>query len=173
MTYSAPTMARAKALALRLMVETMTFPPGRTRRARAATMAAGSGTCSSISRQVTRSNPAAADSASVSTATWRYSTVTPVSRACSRATARASGARSMPKHPGTPARHAFGQEAAAATDVENLMTGEAGACLDVVEPGGIEVVKRPELAIRVPPAWRRRIEFRDLRGVHVRAVLHP
>ncbi len=78
-----------------------------------------------------------------------------------------------PEYPGTPARHAFGQQAAPATDVEDLPARETGTRLDVVEPGGIEVVQGPEFAVRVPPARRRRVEFRDLRGVDVRAVLHP
>ncbi len=77
------------------------------------------------------------------------------------------------QHPGAPARHSLGQQAAAATHVEDLQAGKAGTCLDVVEPGWIEVVKRPEIAVRVPPVRRRGVEFRDLRGIHVRAVLHP
>ena len=77
------------------------------------------------------------------------------------------------EHPGATARHALGQEAAATADVGDPTSGETGACVDVIEPGGIEVVQGAELAVRIPPAWRRRVEFRDLGGVDVGAVLHP
>ena len=53
--YSAPMIASSQALGLRLMVEKNTVPPGLTRRWQAAITEAGSGTCSSISRQVTTS----------------------------------------------------------------------------------------------------------------------
>ncbi len=54
-TYSAPTMARRNDFALRLRVEKKTIPPRRARRAHASTVLGGSGTCSSISMQVTMS----------------------------------------------------------------------------------------------------------------------
>ena len=50
------TMAKANDLALRLMVEKNTQPPGFARRAHAWTTLAGSGTCSSTSIAVARSN---------------------------------------------------------------------------------------------------------------------
>ena len=76
-------------------------------------------------------------------------------------------------HPGAAPRHAFGEQAAAAADVQNLPAGESGARFDVVEAGRIQVVQGPKFAVRVPPARRRRVEFRDLRGVEIRPVLHP
>ena len=54
-TYSAPTMASAKDLSVRLMVETIISPPGASSRAQVSTNARGSGTCSITSRQSTRS----------------------------------------------------------------------------------------------------------------------
>ncbi len=54
-TYSAPTIAKRKDLAFRLMVENTTQPPGFASFAQARTVLAGSGTCSSISMQVTTS----------------------------------------------------------------------------------------------------------------------
>ncbi len=96
-TYSAPTMARRNAFALRLMVEKNTHPPGLTSRAHACTTDAGSGTCSSISMQVTVSNDAGDSSASASTLTSRYwISGVPASRAWSWATFSDLVARSMP-----------------------------------------------------------------------------
>ena len=54
-TYSAPTMASRYDLRLRLSVETNTWPPGFTRSRSARSTLSGSGTCSSISMQVTTS----------------------------------------------------------------------------------------------------------------------
>lgn len=54
----APTIANKNALGFRLMVEKKIQPPGLARPAQAATVAAGSGTCSSISKQVTTSKEA-------------------------------------------------------------------------------------------------------------------
>ena len=70
-TCSAPTMASRKALALRLMVEKKTQPPGLTSVAQARTTESGSGTCSSISMQVTTSALAGASAARASAETSR------------------------------------------------------------------------------------------------------
>ena len=95
-TYSAPTMANRNALGLRLMVLKNTWPPGFTSLAQARITDAGSGTCSSISRQVTASYSPARCSAISSASTCRYSTSTPLFSACRRATARGASPRSMP-----------------------------------------------------------------------------
>ncbi len=94
--YSAPTIATANASGLRLSVETMTVPPGFANAASAATLAAGSGTCSSISMQVTRSKAAGRSCASSSAARARYSTATLPSSACSSATSSTLCDKSMP-----------------------------------------------------------------------------
>ena len=70
-TYSAPTIATMKARRLRLIVETNSRPPGRSSVASACIVAAGSGTCSSISMQVTTSNVAGSAAASDSTGSRR------------------------------------------------------------------------------------------------------
>jgi len=53
------------------MVEKNTVPPGLTSVAQAVTTLAGSGTCSSISMQVTTSKPAGASPANCSADAWR------------------------------------------------------------------------------------------------------
>ncbi|MNP73438.1 hypothetical protein D3C76_1701510 [compost metagenome] len=77
MMYSAPTMANRYAFGLRLMVEKNTWPPGLTMRKQARMTDDGSGTCSSISRQVTTSNCSGISSARASAVICRYSTLTP------------------------------------------------------------------------------------------------
>src|SRR5690606_14772892 len=95
-TYSAPTMAKAKDLALRLMVEKHTWPPGLTRVAQARITEAGSGTCSSISMQVTTSKrPGCRVAISSAVHCW-YSTSTPDSSWCRRATDRGASPMSIP-----------------------------------------------------------------------------
>ncbi|MCY1246863.1 hypothetical protein D9M72_601390 [compost metagenome] len=83
-TYSAPTIASMKDFRLRLMVEKNTQPPGFTSVAQAWITDAGSGTCSSISMQVTTSKLPGCSAASASALTSRYLTPrVPASRACS------------------------------------------------------------------------------------------
>ena len=65
-TYSAPTMANRNDFGLRLMVEKNTQPPGRASVLQACTVLAGSGTCSSISMQVTTSKAPGDSAASAS-----------------------------------------------------------------------------------------------------------
>ena len=66
-TYSAPTIASANAAGVRLSVDTNSLPPGFSSAAQARMIAPGSGTCSSISMQVTASKLPAASAASAST----------------------------------------------------------------------------------------------------------
>ncbi len=64
-TYSAPTIASAKLLAVRLSVDSTKSPPGRTSEQAVARKASGSGTCSTTSRASTTSKRSpAADSVS-------------------------------------------------------------------------------------------------------------
>ena len=128
-TYSAPTIANRKDFGLRFRVEKNTQPPGLTSVAQARTTAAGSGTCSSISMQVTTSKRAGLlcgqrlgrDLAVVDVVDAR------LQRMQARHAAAACAARSMPVTRGAAARHRFGQDAAAAADVEHRLAAQAGA----------------------------------------------
>ena len=51
--------------------------------------------------------------------------------------------------------HAFGQDAAAAADVEHVLAAQAGDAVDVVEPQRIDFVQRLELARRDPTSGGR------------------
>src|SRR5713226_9889208 len=70
-------------------------------------------------------------------------------------------------------RHGFGEDAAAASDVERRFPGERGESVDPVQAQRIDLVQRLELAARIPPAVRKRAEFFKLPGigVHVRPSL--
>ena len=119
-TYSAPMMATANASGLRLSVETMMSPPGLTSAASALTAAAGSGTCSSISMQVTRSKAAGRSCARSSAATARYCDG---DLCLERVQFRHIEHRLRQidaEHARAGARHRLGQDAAAAADVEHL-----------------------------------------------------
>ena len=70
-TYSAPTMANRYDFGLRLIVDTITVPPGFASAAQAATVEPGSGTCSTNSMHVTTSNAPGISPASASAATSR------------------------------------------------------------------------------------------------------
>src|SRR5581483_9663948 len=65
--------------------------------------------------------------------------------------------------------HRLGEDAAAATDVEDLLAGEPGALVDPVQAQRIDVVQRPKLAVRVPPAMRKLAELLELGRIDVRA----
>ena len=64
-------------------------------------------------------------------------------------------------------RHRLGEDAAAAADVEHLLAGEAALPVDPVQAQRVDLVQRPELALRVPPAVRELAEFLELGGVGV------
>src|SRR5258706_897538 len=63
---------------------------------------------------------------------------------------------------GAQPRHRFGEDAAAAADVEHPLAGELREAVDPAEAQGIERMQRQELALRVPPAVRQLAEFRQL-----------
>ena len=65
-------------------------------------------------------------------------------------------------------RHRFGEDAAAAADVEHFPACERRQAVDPAQAQRVEVVQRPELALRVPPAVREFAEFRELGRVCVR-----
>jgi len=65
-----------------------------------------------------------------------------------------------PGHDGAARRHRFGENAAAAADVQHALSREASAALvDVFQPQRVDVVQRLEVACRIPPAMRQRAEL--------------
>ena len=74
---------------------------------------------------------------------------------------------------GAAARHRFGEDAAAAADVEHALAGERGAAVDPVEAQRIDLVQRTELAVRVPPARGELAEFLELGRVGVHRAIVP
>ena len=94
--YSAPTIASANAAGVRLSVDTNRRPPGFSSVAQAASIDAGSGTCSSISMQVIASNAPGCSAASASADDQRGSRPRRPTRAgAACATLTRSGARSI------------------------------------------------------------------------------
>src|SRR3954468_11438196 len=71
---------------------------------------------------------------------------------------------------GAALRHRLGEDAAAAADVEHLLAGEAGGAVDPFQAQRVDLVQRPELALRVPPAVRELRKFVELGGVGVHGV---
>src|SRR6185436_891910 len=70
-------------------------------------------------------------------------------------------------HIGAEARHRLAQDSAAAADVEHALAGEMRQAVDPAQAQWIELVQRPEFALRVPPAVRELAEFRELGRVCV------
>ncbi len=64
-------------------------------------------------------------------------------------------------------RHALGENAAAAADVEHGLALEPDAIIYIVEAQRVDVVQRLELAVRVPPARGQLLEFGDFFGIDV------
>src|SRR5438876_10041703 len=63
----------------------------------------------------------------------------------------------------TRARHGFGEDSAATSDVEGPLAGEtATTLLDVVESQRVDVVKRLEIAAGIRPAMRESDELGEL-----------
>ncbi len=116
-----------------MIVEKTAVPPGRKAAAQAATIEAGSGTCSSISRHVTTSNePGAA------TARLLDVDAAVVDLQAARSRVLPGGFDVLGRHiDGDDARaarrQALGQQAAAAADVEDARAGQRHALRDVVE----------------------------------------
>src|SRR5690606_14382208 len=67
----------------------------------------------------------------------------------------------------TLASHCFAESSASASDVQHALAAERHASFDVSEPYWVERVKRLELALRIPPTLRCRIEASELRGIVV------
>jgi hypothetical protein len=69
------------------------------------------------------------------------------------------------------ARHRFGQDAAAAADVEHRLAAQAGQFVDPVQAQRVDLVQRAELAVRVPPAVGQITELGKFLGVDVSCML--
>ena len=67
-------------------------------------------------------------------------------------------------------RHRFGENAAAAADVDDALPDEITMARDVVQAQRIDVVQRPKLAFGIPPSMRERFEFRDFRMIDVLTI---
>src|SRR5690606_17546940 len=63
--------------------------------------------------------------------------------------------------------HGLAEDAAAATDVQYALAGQADALVDPVDPQRIDVVQRFELAFAIPPAVCQGLEFGDFGAVDV------
>src|SRR6266853_3095533 len=64
-------------------------------------------------------------------------------------------------------RHGFGQDTAAAADVERGFPREFSDAGYPVQAQRVDLVERLELALRIPPAVRERAEFFQFPGVGV------
>jgi hypothetical protein len=71
---------------------------------------------------------------------------------------------------GAGAGHRFGQDAAAAADVEHLLAGQRRQLVDPLQAQRVDLVQRPEFGIRVPPAVGEFGKFGDFGGVYVAHV---
>ena len=58
-------------------------------------------------------------------------------------------------------RHALGEYAAAAADVEHVFAAQRGASVDVIQSQRIDIVQRLEIAGGVPPVMGEFAEFGD------------
>ena len=146
-------MANRKALALRLMVE-KNDPAARLDQA-----AAGRDDRRRVGHVLQHLHAgddveaAGCSAASASTATSRYSTrgVAGLERVQLRHAQRLGGQVDA-QHLGAAPRHRIGQDAAAAADVEHPLAAQADQGVDPVQAQRVDLVQRPELAFRVPPA---------------------
>ena len=62
-------------------------------------------------------------------------------------------------------RHGFGQDAAAAADVQRLAVTQAGEGFDPLQPMRVDAVQRAELRVFVPPAIGQGIEAGQFGGI--------
>ena len=131
-------------------------------------MAAGSGTCSSISMQVTTSywpvraaaSASAADHFVVRIAMRDFQSM------CSIGDLQRLFGQVDALDARAQLRHRFGQDAAAAADVEHRLPFNAAMRVDPVQAQGIDLVQRLEFAARVPPAVGQFAEFCSSCGRH-------
>ena len=76
------------------------------------------------------------------------------------ATRRVCGEIDAQHHGATP-RHRVSRDAAATAHIEDLLARECRQLVDPVEPQRVDLMKRFELAVRVPPAVGQFTEFRE------------
>jgi hypothetical protein len=91
----------------------------------------------------------------------------PLPSACRRATPSGLAARSMPVTCAARARHRLGQDAAPAAHVEHRLAAQAGQFVDPAQAQRVDLVQRPELAVRVPPAVGKVTELGEFLHVDV------
>jgi hypothetical protein len=72
------------------------------------------------------------------------------------------------EHMGAPARHRFGQDATAASDVHHVLALDARELVDPVQAQGVDLVQGSEFAVRIPPFVGQVAEFGEFLGVGVR-----
>ncbi len=70
-------------------------------------------------------------------------------------------------HPGALAGHRFGQDAAAAADVDDILASERDTRIDPFQPQWIDLMQGAEFGGRVPPAVGQFAEFLDFVRVGV------
>jgi hypothetical protein len=76
------------------------------------------------------------------------------------------------EHVGTAARHRVGKDAAAAADIEDALALQRREAVDPVEAQRVDLMQRPEIAFRVPPAVGELAEFGELARVGIRVVMN-
>lgn len=70
-------------------------------------------------------------------------------------------------HASAALRHALGENAAAAADVDHGFVFQCDHAVNVIEPQRVEIMQRLEFARGVPPPVREFAEFGDFAGVNV------
>jgi len=76
---------------------------------------------------------------------------------------------------GTRRAHRFGQDAAAAADIEHPLAGQRGPLVDPVEPQRIDLVQRTKRSGRIPPPVGQFAELLQLGRIDIhrlRAILN-
>src|SRR5690606_35153498 len=76
-------------------------------------------------------------------------------------------------HMGAAPGHAFGEQAATATDVQYTLAGQRRALVNVVKPQRVDVVQRAELAGRIPPAAGEGFELGDFVVIYILVAHGP
>ncbi len=74
---------------------------------------------------------------------------------------------------GAPTSHALGEDAAAATDVEDALAKQAAALVgDPVKAHRVDLMQRLELSLHVPPAGGDGFEFGDFCQIDIGITVH-
>ena len=156
-----------------MRVETNSAPPGLSSCASVPSIAAGSGTCSSISMQVTTSKPAGLARASSSARRQAVVDREPLGYGVQARDLDHGGGQIDGRHPRALARETLRQQAPAAADIQHAHSGERHAFADEARAHRVQQVQRPKLALRVPEAARAGVEFGQFRGIGVGRAGQP